>query len=86
MDVRPGNLIANVNPEPNGGYPVGIQVGPFGNSLMKVRLFGNHITNMGMGVYVTAPSQSALLKDNVFTGNVTPFFGGVQIGTTNLVF
>jgi hypothetical protein len=81
-----GNIIANSLPDPNGGYPAGIQVGPINNSSMKVRVFGNHITNMGMGVFVTTTSQSVLLKDNVVSGTVTPFSGGVQVGTTNIVF
>jgi hypothetical protein len=81
-----GNIIANPKPDPNGGYPAGIMVGPIGGSLMRVRVFGNHITNMGIGVFVTAGSQTALLKDNVVSGTVTPFSGGVQVGTTNIVF
>lgn len=81
-----GNIIANPKPDPNGGYPAGIQVGPINNTLMKVRVFSNHITNMGTGVFVTTSSQSVLLKDNIVSGTVTPFFGGIQVGTTNIVF
>lgn len=81
-----GNIIANPNPDPNGGYPAGIQVGPINNTLMKVRVFGNHITNMGIGVFVTTTSQSVLLKDNIVSGTVMPFSGGIQVGATNIVF
>lgn len=84
--VISGNIIANPRPDKNGGYPAGILIGPFGDSNMRVRVFGNHITNMGTGVFVTTPSNTTLLKDNVVSGTVTPFFGGVQVGTTNIVY
>ena len=69
-------------------YPVGIHIYTTGSftDTMKSKVLGNRVANMVRGIFNAGGLSISVFQDNVVINAITPYFGGIMVGTSNSSF